>query len=1012
MAGDTSILDSLVAVPHPAVATGAEQSPTATLDSLAPVPHPAAPQSQSNPYPVRPDQMTGWSPVLGAGVKRGVIDAVSMLADPPLNAIIGPRETPVLDEQGNYSHMKAEQPDLVRRMLEWLGGSPSQVVPSSRAQEIGGEMAGGAAGMVAGGPLFGGLRSGATTAMNALTGAAGGAAGEIAARNVPEPFQDAARLGANVAGSLGAGVAAEGARAGFNGVTSAGGRMGIGPKTEVAPGVRATESQVVAAGRKAQDILGPEGQQQLSQFGMIERQARDLEAKIGSADTPPAERMLAQKQLQALQSQREQLVPGAQPTTAQLIPNEKTVAYERDMRTLNNPQFATRDAANTQAMQSAMQGAAPGAAGPEAVANLVRRHLDAIDQAGQRTVGAARQNIEGATERLGGEGTPAQYGEGIRGALGERDAAAGGRESALWQAIDPEGKLTLPMGSVQDTARRLLEEMNPNLGDAAAAQEMQILNGASGLPSVVPFRDAQRLRSNIGAAERGLRATPGNNQSLRRLGILKSSLDDAIGQAADGAAATDPDVVQRISNLAQREGYGSQPGGQNGPGNAGGSGGAAPGVSGAGGPGGPAAERPGNAAGDSGVAVAAPDARTTAGLEPNFDPEAAARYAAARQSTLERKQTYGQGVIGRTLQPGQRGAEFRLEAGSVPHEFLTGKATEPARVQQYIAAVGGEPQAVANMRDALVNDLRQKGVVQPDGTIKGSAFDRWMQQRGQTIDLFPGLREQLGSARQAQQLLDDAAANHVAAVKEFQTGAARDFLKVSPEVASDRIFTSGNSRQTARELYGLVKDNPDALAGLRRGVIDNLDRKFNLDPTASDPIKSKAFRDYIDQHRDAMKIIFSGQGAQNIDMVEAMLNRIARAKQAEATLGSNTAQKVLGSISHGGGKLAEGGRMALFAILGEHLMSNAASMLGHEGLVGIGASAAGLAGGAYLSMLRRAGISTMNDLGREMMLNPELTWSLMQKVPADAALAPTVQRRIAAALQSAIVDNAAQGKKQ
>ena len=393
-------------------------------------------------------------------------------------------------------------------------------------------------------------------------------------------------------------------------------------------------------------------------------------------------------------------------------------------------------------------------------------------------------------------------------------------------------------------------------------------------------------------------------------------------------------------------------------------------------------------------------------LTPNMDEGHAAQISSANKSYAEYKQTYGTGAIGRTLRPGPGGVGHNVETAAVPRQFLTGQVTEPARVRQYIEAVGGAPQAVANMRDALVADLREpaKGIVQPDGQIKSPAFDRWMQKRSRTIDMFPGLRDELGTVRQAQQLLDDATAAHVGAVRDFQTGVARDFLKVSPEVASDRIFTSGNSRQAARELYGLVKDNPDALAGLRRGVIDNLDRKFNFDPTASDPIKSKAFRDYMDQHRDAVKIIFGGQGAQNIDMVEAMLNRIAKAQQKEATLGSNTAQKALGAVGHGA---IEGGRTAMFMFLAEELMHNASSLMGHGGITQSAMRLAGLGAGYYLSQLRRAGIRTMNDLGREMMLNPELTRTLMQKVPAEGAASGIVQRRIATALQSAVLSDMA-----
>ena len=219
----------------------------------------------------------------------------------------------------------------------------------------------------------------------------------------------------------------------------------------------------------------------------------------------------------------------------------------------------------------------------------------------------------------------------------------------------------------------------------------------------------------------------------------------------------------------------------------------------------------------------------------------------------------------------------------------------------------------------------------------------------QTIDQFPGLGDKFKSAQAAQITLDQTIARHAEALRDFQNGVAKNYINgTEPKNAVSKVFTSGNSTSGARALYEAVKHDPDALAGLRRGFVDHLDRKFNVDAdpdVTGDAMKGKRFLDFMGDHRNAYKIVFGGQGAQTIERVEAALNRIRRAQQKEATLGPNTAQKLWGMSAHGAG-IAGDASTTIFALLGEHLAEHAANMMGSEGLL---AGGAGLAGQGRLS---------------------------------------------------------------
>lgn len=1014
MSSDTSILDSLVqGVPPPSIINGPAQrgaSPTATLDSLQPVAHPIDQQAPQGT----------WGGLVGnfaAGANRsifgalgGPVDLATGIMNLPgraANAVAGTHVPMIENPVGGSAWLNRQWSNLT-------GVNPEQVQPTTEAER----MAQGAGGAVAQVPLMamagagvapalsgtpqaiarslaqsGGTNLARMTQIAAATGA-GGAAGQGLEDVTPGPLKPIANLAGNLAGAGGVMAATEGLRAGGQVIARKAGEMGIGPK-ETMGGVTATGPQVEAAGHQVSNALGPEGRQIVERASGTEAEARTLESTLADPATPTAERTAAQARLNEIQGRRVNLVPNSNPTTAQIAPTPGAVALEQAHRVAEPGPFNERANQQNNARVTALQGVQP-EGNPGAVGQLLRQQLDSIDQLGQQTTQAARGGVQQASGALGGEGTPAQYGSEIRGSLADMNKAAKQRESVLWQAIDPDGTLAMPLGDVQKTAKDLARSSGTFL--SIPAQEQQLLKGAAELPNVVPFRSVQQLWSDIGAAERQLRAAPGNDQSLRRLGILKSSVSDAIANAAEGTK--DPGITDRLRGMGGGSG-GPVVGLAGGRGDGGRAGGGSPEVAGAGAIPVHPEGRPGVQQGAGTMAPeAATDGRPNApGLAPNFDEAAAQRYGAAKQATLERKTTYGQGPVGATLRPGAQGAPFRVEEASVPRQFLTGNATEPARVQKYIDAVG-TPEAVTGMRDALVNDLREKGIVQSDGTIKPDAFNTWMQRRGQTIDLFSGLRDQLGSVRQAQETLDNVTAAHVGAVKEFQNGAARNFLNGDePLVAVRKAFASGNPTETFSQLTGLVRGNPDAEAGLRRAVVDFImEKSSSTAPSGTsdiDLLKAAQFRTWVRQNRAPLRVLFGGQGLQTFDAVTADLRR--QAQRTASTVGSDTAQKQSAIRKYGLAAVGHGAGTSFLMLLGEHLG-------GH--VLGATGAFAGAVGLPYLSGLysamKQAGITTTNDLVREAMLHPELARMLVARVP-EEGIGPVMGRRIAAGMRAAVL---------
>jgi len=764
-----------------------------------------------------------------------------------------------------------------------------------------------------------------------------------------------------------------------------------------------------------------------------------------------------------------ELVENSRPTTAQVAPTPGLVEMEKAARVNGGKEGAAAFNARAVEQNNARVGAIRNLAPEEAEPALLGQHFtqmlqdidarhageatagrEALTQQGEQAAAQARGAVQGATQAVGGTTAPDVTGEAIRGSLMERNKAAKAAESSLWQAVDPNNKLNMPLSETQVAAKSILETLDPRLGDSLGPAETTILNGAAKLPDVTSFQNIGRLWSNVSRAIRDARGQPGSDQTIRRLTMLKISLSNDIENGVSASAASDQAMAARIkafqakeasqraavaNEIGQQEAmYGPVAGEAGGFGDGGRSGAREGGLPPAPGSMGEERGRPANPARDSAVALAEPvpgaasrvtplpELAADQNLRPNIDAGLQGRYAAARNATLERKQTFGQGPVGAVLRPGRGGAEFNVEHAAIARQFLSGNSTEPARVQKFIDAVGGEPQAVAAMQDALVADLRQRRIVDEDGMVKADRLKAWLQPeaRGRTVDLFPGLREQLGTAEAAQRAYDQTIAEHATRLDAFNKQAAADhiaevgafkktggqFATAEPLDALKRLFASKNRTNDFAAVVEQAKGNPEVLDGLKRLTADYIEQRFSsARPSGenTDFLKSNEFRKWIDERRDPLKVIFGGQGLQNLEMVAADLRRQAMATATPATPGSDTAQK-LSVMRKDHGSDFQPTAMAILSEQGGDVVSH---ILGaHEGvfgkLLGFGAGV----GTLLLHTMKQAGISTKNDLIREAMLNPAVARELMTRASANNQISAMSQRRIARAIQASIVNNA------
>lgn len=667
-----------------------------------------------------------------------------------------------------------------------------------------------------------------------------------------------------------------------------------------------------------------------------------------------------------------ELVAGSRPTTPQLTGDQ---GIGRLQATLPQEPFQARAAEQNAARVGALQNVAP-AGNSGAVRDLLQQRLDQIDAQGDTAVQAARQNAQQALEGAGGRLNPEDYGAAMRGQLEAAKAATKAQESALWQQIDPEGKLTINAVPVRDAATQIAAEI-PKTARPPEGEERAVFGLAQMLGTGAKFSDFTALRGRLLQAIRDEREN-GQTPALRRMQQLRSAMDDAISNAAVDAAQAEP-ASALVDRLSQRTGdlYGraseaasAVPTG----GRSGADYGVNPGIGPQQGPGLPGTT--GQTGGGSGGAPGypglpgAPQAEPLTGAPAPFDAAAAARYRAAADATRERAATFNNPVIGPAL--AERGGAYRVAESRLPERFLS----SPEGVQAFLAGGGDR----ATLADALVGDLRRTAT-KADGTLDTSKFQSWQMRRAPALRALPELQQSLGTAAQAQDAVDAVAAAARRESLGYQRGAARYFLNAEPMQAAQSALNGRNPVGDLRELSRLVGGDADAKAGLQRAVADYIAQRTVRAPIGEAEVgtmNARAFGDLMRRNGAALAEVFSPA------QMQAMRDLAADLQRSGAPSGGGVA------MTPAAGKLS-----VLTQYLGHGLAGLGGYLMGgfHGAIEGAGGFTMGK---TALDAMRRSGVERVDHLLTEALLNPELARTLLMK--ATPGNRPFIAQRLASQL--------------
>jgi len=857
--------------------------------------------------------------------------------------------------------------ESIKRGMGLIGADPDNELahtPAERIVRAGGE---GVGSMVTGAGEVGLLRKGLTAVApriysvmeglfgkpsieNAAIGGTSGAGGQAASEVVPDQYKPVARVGGSLIGGgsvLGARVLYEGGKFAVNAARSA-----AQPFTK--------SGQEAMAGSK---IAGA---------------ASDVNAVKANLENGPQE-----------------IVPGSTPTTFQQTGDMGLGQLERKVRTENPDDFIQRAAEQNAARSSAISGIQQ-TGSPADVATHFRGIRNALDTATEASVNQARQTADQHIAAMGGGGNAEAHGELIRGAAQAARDTAKENERSLWQAVDPDNKLVMPGTPIAAAAKRVEGELSKS-AKPPEGEERAILDVAKQYTDKTPFRDVMDLRSRISTAMSEERRTSGFTPVYGRLVRLRGAVEDTIDRAVENQAKLDKQAVAQgrvpeedtitanltrmVNEFRARQNSGVA-----------GSGGVSS-TSSRGGPsGGVGPIRAGSqAAGEAGLA---PGDQGISGTP--LDAAAAERLRIASAATRQRATTFDQGATGAVLRPGPRQGEYRTPDSLVPSKIFHPGPNGGEDVRSYVNAVGAD-QAVPAIADYAAFSLK-RSAQRADGSIDTAKALAWAKQHDAALAELPAaVRSRLANPGRAEEAVTAAVAARKQRMDAFDHS---ELAKVMGDDNSDvvrqvgSIFNSRDAVSRMQQLAAAADRNPAAKAGLRRAVIEHIRSQYlsnaEAGTTGASTLKSDAFQTFMRTKTDVLAQVFEPQEIGALRAVATDLQRANRTINATKLAGgSNTAQDTAHRAALDG------------TILNRIAIEAAAATAGHAATQSVGGGVLGWLGARTVSALRDAGISHVDDLVKEAMLNPELARALLQKVPKPSDKG-AIERIVRAAKQIAI----------
>lgn len=169
--------------------------------------------------------------------------------------------------------------------------------------------------------------------------------------------------------------------------------------------------------------------------------------------------------------------------------------------------------------------------------------------------------------------------------------------------------------------------------------------------------------------------------------------------------------------------------------------------------------------------------------------------------------------------------EFKVPESAVPSKyFRAGEKGTKEAVRNYKQAIGNSEQALEPLYRYATDSFRD--YVVKDGKVDSGKARKWLERHANALEELPDLKRQLSNVDEAQRFLNEKYGDLQRSQADVEKGALKQFLQVDPQKAIEQMLSGRDMiKRTVSTVQYLKANDADALAGLRRGVIDHLKQK-------------------------------------------------------------------------------------------------------------------------------------------------------------------------------------------
>ncbi len=239
------------------------------------------------------------------------------------------------------------------------------------------------------------------------------------------------------------------------------------------------------------------------------------------------------------------------------------------------------------------------------------------------------------------------------------------------------------------------------------------------------------------------------------------------------------------------------------------------------------------------------------------DPSVAENYQKARAFHAQGSAKFREGPVARSLRA--RGSSVADSA--TLDKFFHSRAGAKEDMAQFIKASGGKPEAIG-----AVNDFAMRKVIDTtadvNGIINRKKLLKWISNHSAALDQLPSLKKQLGEVERLQARADNLVVRKEKPTAAVQRNAAALFLKDDPAGAMRKVLSSPNPVKEAVKVRQLVRNDPDALMGLKRGLWDEFMAGAdspNIDMSGSPFLKPFQMDAFLEENIKVFRALGFGQ---------------------------------------------------------------------------------------------------------------------------------------------------------